>query len=202
MCKQILLKVILVASLIILSHRILQAQNHLGVEAGATVSYLHTFQEPLMKNWTTPVVGARVGAFFEHEVKDFFAIKTGVFGTLKGSQITGGRWNLVYITVPALAIFTPVKPLKLGIGVELGALVSNNISLITTNTFNFGLRSEIAWQISPSFRLIAHGTLDLTPTFFVTYTDGDGNVLDNQGYNHITGGLSLAYTIKTFDKKN
>ena len=202
MCKQILLKVILVATLIITSQRTISAQYHLGVEAGATVSSLYTIQESYVNNWASPTIGARAGLFFENEIKDFFAIKTGVFGVLKGCQLQmGERWNLVYITVPALAVFTPVKPLKLGIGIELGALVANNIRLLADNTLSLGIRSEVAWQINPSFRLIAHTTVDVTPTSSIIYTDDRGFLLASNNYNNITGGLSLAYTIKTFDKE-
>lgn len=204
MCKQILSKIIILAIIIITSHSNIQAQYHLGVEAGATLSSLYTFQEPTTgRLFSDPTVGARTGLFFEAEVKDFIAIKTGLFGALKGAYLnTGERWNLVYITVPALVIFTPVKPLKLGIGAELGALVSNNFSSLTTNSpLSIGIRTELAWQINASFRLIAHNTVDVTPTTSIFYTDEQGNLLTKRNYNNITGGLSLAYTIKTFGKK-
>jgi hypothetical protein len=203
MCKELFFKVILVTTLIITSQRILHAQYHLGVEAGATVSsFYSTPQEPKMSEFIRPAIGARVGVFFESQIKDFFAIKTGIFGALKGTQFkSGDRWSLVYLTLPVLAIFTPVKPLKLGIGVELGALVSDSHPLLTDNKLSLGIRGEIAWQINPSFRLIAHSTIDVTPTFSVTYTDDQGNPLTQINNNNITGGLSLAYTIKTFDKK-
>lgn len=204
MCKQILLQVILVATIIITSHCSLHAQHYLGFEAGATVTSLYTIQEPEppIGRFASPTIGARVGVFFESEIKDFLAIKTGLFGVLKGCQLeTHGRWNLVYMTIPVLVVFNPVKPLKLGIGVELGALIANNIPLLVDNKLSLGVRGEVAWQISPSFRLIAHGTLDLIPTTTILYTDDQGNIAGQSSYNNITGGLSLAYTIKTFDKK-
>lgn len=202
MCKQILLQVIIVATLIITSHCRLHAQYHLGVEAGATLSSLYTIQEQYVDNFASPVIGARAGLFLENEIKDFFAIKIGVFGALKGCKLQSNiRWNGVYITVPALAIFTPVKPLKLGIGIELGALVSKDFLLLVNNKLSLGIRCEVAWQISSCFRLIAHSTVDVTPTSLIIYTDEQGRLLSKNNYNNITGGLSLAYTIKTFDKK-
>ena len=140
--------------------------------------------------------------FFESEIKDFLAIKTGLFGVLKGCQLqTDDRWNLAYITLPFLVVFTPIKPLKLGVGVELGALVANNLPLLADNKLSIGVRAEAAWQITPSFRLIAHGTLDVTSTTSLFHTDDQGNLRGQSSHNNITGGLSLAYTIKTFDKK-
>jgi hypothetical protein len=192
----------LVVTLIITNHSNTHAQYHLGVEAGATLSSLYTFPEPIIEPLTGPVAGARAGVFFEAEIKDFIALKTGLFGVLKGANLdTGERWNLVYLTVPALLVFTPVKPLKLGIGVELGALVSNNFQLLADNKLSLGIRAEIAWQINPSFRLIGHSTVDMTPTTSLFYTDDQGNLLTRINYSNITGGLSLAYTIKTFSKK-
>jgi hypothetical protein len=202
MCKQILLPIIIIALIITTSHSNLNAQYHLGIEAGATLSSLYTIQEPTIELFSGPVPGARAGLFFEAEIKDFIALKTGVFGVLKGANLhTGERWNVVYLTVPVLLNFTPIKPLKLGIGVELGALVADNYQALADNKLSLGIRAEVAWQISPSFRLIAHSTVDVTTTSSVFYTDDQGFLVTKNNYNHITGGLSLAYTIKTFDKK-
>ena len=203
MCKQFLLTLMFVVTLIFTNHSNIQAQYHLGVEAGATLSSLYTFQAPSQNLFSGPVAGARGGLFFEAEVKDFIAIKTGLFGALKGANLnTGERWNLVYLTVPALLVFTPVKPLKLGVGVEFGALVANNFSASSTDSpFSLGIRGEIAWQINPSFRLIGHSTVDVNPTSSIFYTNDQGTISSKNSYSNITGGLSLAYTIKTFDKK-
>lgn len=204
MCKQILLNIILATTIIITSQSSIHAQSHFGVEAGATVSSVYTTTQTLTPYDSSikPIIGARAGLFFEHEIKDFFAIKTGVFGALKGSQLqTGDRWNLIYLTVPILAVFTPIKPLKIGVGVELGALVADNFPLLTNNKLSLGIRGEITWQISPAFRLIAHSTVDVTPIYSIYHTDDQGFLLTKNNYNNITGGLSLAYTIKSFGKK-
>lgn len=202
MYKQILLKAILPLLLISIISNKTKAQHNFGVEAGVTIASLYSSNSDFRQIPFSPSIGARTGLFWESAITDFFAIKTGLSGELKGHQIdNNGRWDLIYLTLPVLAIFTPVKPLKLGIGIEAGAVVFNNIPLLEAEILTLGIRSEIAWQINPSFRLMAHTTVDITRRFYVHYTDDQGNPIDKVGYNNISGGLSLAYTIKTFDKK-
>lgn len=202
MYKQILLKVIFILLFITnISHKT-KAQQRIGVEAGATISALYSLDMDSVNTFSTPSVGARAGFFFESKITDYLAIKTGLSGAMKGCQLDkDNRWDLVYLTVPVLAVFTPVKPLKIGIGVEAGALILNNRYALRGNSLTLGIRSEIAWQINPLFRLIAHATVDVTPNLSIQYTDDQGFPISKVGYNNISGGLSLAYTIKTFDKK-
>lgn len=184
----------------------IQAQYSFGVEAGGLVSSLITLDQPYpvagsnsRENLTAPVVGGTAGVFLERDFKENFALKVGLFSTLKGAYMYQNfRWNLLYLTTPILAVFTPVKPLKIGVGIEVGAVVYNNARFITDRTLSVGARTEIAWQINEAFRLIAHGTLDFTPTHIVLYTDDQGVNRGINRYRNVTGGLSLAYIIKTF----
>ena len=198
-----LLKVVgLMILLLGMSNIKLQAQTHLGVEGGVTVASFYSLQNTT-NNLYSPTIGARLGIVFEQEFTNLLALKTGVLGTLKGSQIQQltQHWHTGHISIPVLINITPIKPLKIGLGGELNILVANNLNWAAINTVTFGLRSEIGWQINPTFRLIAHGTIGVLPSHTVYQTNEQGNVVSINSYQHITGGISLAYTFKTFSKK-
>ena len=133
MNQVLLLKAVFLTAFLSVSVSIVQAQSNLGLELGTMVTSFYT-SEPLYqdKNFPSiaavkPAIGGRIGVFFDHSFKDFFAIKTGTFYTLKGPYLEEeNRWTLGYITVPVLAVFTPMEPLKIGVGIDFGVLVMNN----------------------------------------------------------------------------
>ncbi|MGH1338761.1 MAG: hypothetical protein ACRBFS_21785 [Aureispira sp.] len=209
MNQLLLFKTLLLAVFLLVNQSIIHAQSSIGLELGTMVTSFYS-SEPLYKDRRfpsiasiQPAIGGRIGLSFEHSFKDFFAIKTGVFYALKGPYLDPDiRWSLGYVTVPVLAVFTPVEPLKIGVGIDFGALVTNSFAIVPAHRVTLGLRSEIIWQMSPVFRLLLHGSLDLTPTTSVNYTDDQGAVIGTNIYKHFTGGISIAYTLKRFDKKH
>lgn len=185
-----------------------QAQYHFGAEAGVLLASQVTFDAPYVApNFDRsvelfsrkPLVGARVGLFLARAFTPRFSLKTGLFGSLQGAVVfQHTRWNLLYLTTPILAVFTPTKPIKIGVGIELKALI-NNAYRYVENPLALGVRSELTWQVNSTFQLLFHGTIDLTPTDRTVYTDNQGETIAENYYRNITGGLSLAYTIKTFE---
>lgn len=182
-----------------------KAQLHIGAEAGATISSV--ISTPSYPEIYSPRVGVRGGLFVENEFNSFFALRTGLFYSLKGARAKTADlfyWNIHCLTVPLMATFTPVKPIRLGIGLETSVFLSNNHQFMKLPVVGLGAKGEIAWQINKMFRLIGHVTYNFTSIMEVYYTDDQGNITNNGNpipYNLIEGGLSLACTIKTFEKK-
>lgn len=199
-----LLKVVgLMLFLFGMQHAHAQTKSHLGVEGGITLASFYSLQTT-NDQFYAPTIGARLGIVFEQEFTNLIAVKIGVLGTLKGSQIRQPalNWHTGHISIPLLLNLSPIKPLKIGFGGELNILVAANLLFPAINPVTFGIRSEIGWQINPAFRLIAHATLGVMPSHTVFHTDEQGNVVSTNAYQHITGGISLAYTFKTFGKNN
>lgn len=200
-----LLRNSLLFSLLILLPIITTAQSSISLEGGAVVSSLYSTQPEFkptgfedIDNFK-PAIGFRAGVALEHAFEGAFALKTGAAYTLKGAHVFKDfRHSLGYICFPVLAIWSPVKTLKVGLGLEFSALLTNNAPLPPTNSVALGVRSELAWQINPKFRLILHGTADFTNSERIQYTDDQGYPVATNHYKHITGGVSLAYVLHTF----
>lgn len=202
--RHVILNSLLTFALFIGSFCHAKAQLRLGAEAGATISSIVSIPATTLY---TPRVGVRAGAFLENDFTSFFALRTGVFYSLKGGKaITNDLsfWNLHCLTIPLVATFSPIKPLRLGIGLETSFFVANNNMFMQTPPVALGARAEVAWQINNLFRLIGHFTYDFTSILEIYYVDGNGYPVNNSQptpYNCLEGGISLACTIVTFEKK-
>lgn len=180
------------------------AQSSIYLEAGATVSTLYSITpeyKPPGKEQSLfqPVVGFRAGVALEHDFEGVFGLKTGASYSFKGAKVPENfRWSLGYLCFPVLAVWRPVPALKVGLGLEFSALLTNNAALPPTNSVALGARTELIWQVTPQFRLLLHSTLDVTNSEKVTYTDDQGNPVATNVYRHLTGGLSLAYRLHNF----
>lgn len=198
--QSLALKSLFIALTLLFNLSCTNAQYKVGVEVGTTISSLMTFSETPLAYM--PKFGVRAGAFVERKFTNLFMIKTGAFYELKGAydpQSLANDLSFHFITIPVLAVFSPNKWLKVAAGVETGILVAKNIPLYLTNLVTVGARAELTWQINTAFRLIGHASFEISPFTEVMFTDDQGNPINSSSYHFLTGGLSLAYIIHSFE---
>lgn len=176
------------------------AQFRIGIETGGTISALIPNNNQYN---VAPKFGVRAGLHAEYNFKKLVGLRSGIFYEHKGSSSPHLAVDMHTLCLPLLLNFR-IDKLSIGIGAECSFNLNHQTpspSLILFNPVNLGLKSEIAWQFSKRFKLIAHFVCDLGPALEVRTIDDQGFPTPVEPtpllYRHMGGGLTIACHIFT-----
>ncbi len=175
----------------------LQAQIHIGPEVGTAISAI------VPSNQTIPYyaqrIGVRGGMFAEVEISSLFAIRSGVFYTLRGFHFgnvpnpynTDKYWDMHSLNIPMMGVLKLNQQVQVALGVEMNTVLGSNLPLIRIPSIQLGMRGECAFHITEQLRVAAY------------YMHGFNKLLEirtrqsrqNDFYNNIIAGISLSYVL-------
>jgi hypothetical protein len=145
--KLFLPKVFLLFSGISLSPTTLNAQFHIGPEIGTAISAIIPSNQKI-PNYAQRV-GLRAGAFVELELSSLFALRSGVFYSLRGFHFgnipnpynTDKFWDLHAFNIPLMGVLKISEQVQIAVGLEMNTVLGSNLPLIRTtwNTWRMWL---------------------------------------------------------------
>lgn len=180
-----------------------KAQVHIGSEIGTTISAIVPSTQKIP--YYAQRIGFRAGAFVELELNNLFALRSGVFYTLRGFHFGNTPnpynkdkfWDLHAFNIPLMLVFKFSEQVQIAVGIESNTVLGSNLPLVKIPSMQFGMRGECGFHITERFRVAAY------------YMHGFNKLLEirtvrpsqNDFYNNIIAGISMSYILKTVRKK-
>lgn len=179
------------------------AQFHVGAEMGTAISAIVPSNQKIP--YYAQRIGFRAGAFAELELSPLFALRSGVFYTLRGFHFGNVPnlynkdkfWDLHGLNTPLMLVFKLSKQVQIAAGLEMNVVLGTNLPLIRLPSVQVGIRGECGFHITERLRVAAY------------YMHGFNKLLEirtspprqNDFYNNILAGISISYVIKTIRKQ-
>lgn len=181
----------------------LKAQFHIGSEIGTAISAIVP-SNPKIPNYAQRI-GLRAGAFVELELSSLFALRSGLFYTLRGFHFgnipnpynTDKYWDFHAFNIPLMGVLKISEQVQVAVGLEMNTVLGSNLPIIRTPNVQLGIRGECGFHITERLRVAAY------------YMHGFNKLLEiktsrpgqNDFYNNIIAGISMSYVLKTIRKK-
>lgn len=181
----------------------LNAQVHIGPEIGAAISAVVPSNIKI-PNYAQRI-GFRAGAFAELELNSLFALRSGVFYSLRGFHFgdvpnaynTDKFWDLHGLNIPLMLVFKLNQQIQVAAGVEMNTILGSNLPLVNIPSVQIGIRGECGFHITEQLRVAAYYMHGLNKLLEIK-TRRPGQ---NDFYNNILAGISMSYVLKTLRKK-
>ncbi len=181
----------------------LNAQVHIGPEIGAAISAVVPSNIKI-PNYAQRI-GFRAGAFAELELNSLFALRSGVFYSLRGFHFgdvpnaynTDKFWDLHGLNIPLMLVFKLNQQIQVAAGVEMNTILGSNLPLVNIPGVQVGIRGECGFHITEQLRVAAYYMHGLNKLLEIK-TRRPGQ---NDFYNNILAGISMSYVLKTLRKK-
>lgn len=181
----------------------LNAQVHIGPEIGAAISAVVPSNIKI-PNYAQRI-GFRAGAFAELELNSLFALRSGVFYSLRGFHFgdvpnaynTDRFWDLHGLNIPLMLVFKLNQQIQVAAGVEMNTILGSNLPLVNIPGVQVGIRGECGFLITEQLRVAAYYMHGLNKLLEIK-TRRPGQ---NDFYNNILAGISMSYVLKTLRKK-
>jgi hypothetical protein len=181
----------------------LNAQVHIGPEIGAAISAVVPSNIKI-PNYAQRI-GFRAGAFAELELNSLFALRSGVFYSLRGFHFgdvpnaynTDRFWDLHGLNIPLMLVFKLNQQIQVAAGVEMNTILGSNLPLVNIPGVQIGIRGECGFHITEQLRVAAYYMHGLNKLLEIK-TRRPGQ---NDFYNNILAGISMSYVLKTLRKK-
>lgn len=202
--KLFALKTLLLPIGLLISTTSLKAQFHIGPEIGGAISAMVPSNQKI-PNYAQRI-GLRVGGFVEMEISSLFAIRSGLFYTLRGFNFgtisnpynEAKFWDIHGLNIPMMFVLKLGDQVQMALGLEMNNVLGSNLPLIRLPSIQMGLRGECGFQINNQLRVSAY------------YMHGFNKLLEirtsrpgqNDFYNNIIAGISVAYIAQSFYKKS
>ncbi|MFT5648161.1 MAG: hypothetical protein ACI976_002857 [Aureispira sp.] len=201
--KLLLSKVFLLLLGTCISPTQLKAQFHVGPEIGTSISAIVPSNQKIP--YYVQRVGFRAGAFAELELSNLFALRSGVFYSLRGFHFGNipnpynkdKFWDIHGLNIPLMLVFKLNKKIQIAVGLETNTVLGSNLPLLRIPSLQVGIRGECGFHVTERLRVAAY------------YMHGFNKLLEiktnrpgqNDFYNNIVAGISLSYILKTVRKK-
>lgn len=181
----------------------LKAQFHVGAEIGTAISAIVPSNQKIP--YYAQRVGFRAGAFAELELSSLFALRSGVFYSLRGFHFGNipnpynkdRFWDMHGLNIPLMLVFKLNKQIQIALGLETNTVLGSNLPLLRIPSLQVGIRGECGFHITERLRVAAY------------YMHGFNKLLEiktsrpgqSDFYNNIVAGVSMSYILKTVRKK-
>jgi len=181
----------------------LNTQFHVGPEIGTSISAIVPSNQDIP--YYTQRIGFRAGAFAEVELNTLFALRSGVFYSLRGFHFGNipnpynkdKFWDIHGLNIPLMLVFKLNKQIQIAVGLETNTVLGSNLPLLRIPSLQIGIRGECGFHITERLRVAAY------------YMHGFNKLLEiktnrpaqNGYYNNIIAGISMSYILKTVRKK-
>jgi len=181
----------------------LNAQFHIGPEIGTSISAIVPSNQKIP--YYAQRIGFRAGVFIEQELNTLFALRSGIFYTLRGFHFgnipnpynTAKFWDLHAFNLPLMGVLKLSEQVQVALGLEMNTVLGTNLPLVRIPSIQIGIRGECGFHITERLRVAAYYMHGFNKLIEIR-TNRSGQ---NDFYNNIIAGVSMSYVFKTIRKK-
>ncbi len=168
-----------------------------GIEVGGVISAMVPSNQDIP--YHSQRVGFRAGLYVQQQLPAGFALRSGVFYTLRGMYVDPAGlpgfpfdyWEMHGINVPLMVVYSLNDQVDVALGMEANGIVRSNYPLRGIPGLQAGPRGAVAFNWTTRLRIAAFYT-HLLPRFLPS-ANAPGQ--PENFYNNIVSGISSSYRL-------